>query len=168
MKAISLVRLLALGALVGLVAISEPAQAQGPARGWGWSQGPAIEGDLENGKRLASAACAACHGPDGNNNDPQYPKLAGQSVAYLYRQLIDYQAGVRRSEVMAPMTNPLSLADMADLASFYSRQLVRSDAVNGQGIGRRGLGYLRGLSSGAGAAVRRLPRISGRGSSGRV
>src|SRR5690606_35105317 len=39
--------------------------------------GKATHGDAQAGAGKA-AACAACHGLDGNSADPQYPKLAGQ------------------------------------------------------------------------------------------
>lgn len=116
-------------ALAALLANPRTAEAQGAYRGSRWGAPDDFAATVENGKRLAGATCASCHGPDGNSSDPQYPKLAGQNPAYVYRQLADYQAGVRRSEIMTPMTDPLSLADMADLATFYSRQSVRPDAI---------------------------------------
>ena len=42
-------------------------------------------GDATAGQGKA-AACGACHGMDGNSTDPQYPRLAGQSEAYIVRQ----------------------------------------------------------------------------------
>ena len=37
-------------------------------------------GDAKAGQTKA-AACAACHGADGNPSDPQYPRLAGRASA---------------------------------------------------------------------------------------
>ena len=52
------------------------------------------QGDLEAGKQKA-AACAACHGIDGNAPpgvpDNPYPDLAGQTARYLYLQLRDFK-----------------------------------------------------------------------------
>ncbi|MDQ3039735.1 MAG: c-type cytochrome, partial [Pseudomonadota bacterium] len=42
---------------------------------------PATWGDATAGQTKA-AACAACHGLDGNPSDPQYPRLAGMPERY--------------------------------------------------------------------------------------
>ena len=42
----------------------------------------AAEGNSRAGKTKA-AACAACHGADGNSAAPSFPKLAGQGERYL-------------------------------------------------------------------------------------
>jgi cytochrome c553 len=103
-----------------------PGYGMGP-RGW-WGGQYAV-GDPEHGRGIAEANCAACHGADGNSADPQYPKLAGQNPAYLYRQLWAFKTGARKSDTMAGIAGALSDADMADAASFYGRQMVRPDAV---------------------------------------
>ena len=85
-------------------------------------------GDREHGRQLAEA-CAGCHGADGNSSDPKYPKLAGQAAGYLYHELSAFETGDRQSDVMAKIAAALTDADAADLASFYSQQAIRSDAV---------------------------------------
>ena len=65
--------------------------------------------------------CAACHGKDGNTPiDPTYPKLAGQYRDFLQRSLLDYQSGARKNAIMAAQAQPLSRADIANLAAFYA------------------------------------------------
>lgn len=88
----------------------------------------ALEGNAEAGK-AKSAMCAACHGADGNGLVPIYPKLAGQSAAYINKQLIDFKAGAtsggklgRNDPVMAGMVMALSEQDMANLGAYYSEQ----------------------------------------------
>ena len=55
------------------------------------------EGDAEAGK-AAYAACAACHGQNGEGNQALYaPKLAGQEDWYMRQQLQAYKTGVRGS-----------------------------------------------------------------------
>jgi cytochrome c553 len=82
-----------------------------------------------NAGREKSAACAACHGPDGNSFNPEWPKLAGQHADYLVQQLRDFQSGDRHDPMMSPMAMPLSEEDMLDLAAFYaSQQLQIGDA----------------------------------------
>ena len=68
-------------------------------------------------------ACAACHGPNGNSTNPQYPVLAGQNARYVYLQLKDFKEGRRRHDPqMDPMAAPLSREDMLALADFFSKQ----------------------------------------------
>lgn len=78
-------------------------------------------GNAANGK-AKSAACAACHGPDGNSPLPLYPKLAGQHADYLQQALKGYKSGARKNEIMKGMAAPLSAQDIEDLAAFYASQ----------------------------------------------
>lgn len=79
-------------------------------------------GDAAAGKTKA-AACAACHGADGNSANPEWPKLAGQHPSYLAKQLTNFKAGERNNAMMAPMAAGLSEQDMADIAAFYASQV---------------------------------------------
>ena len=83
----------------------------------------ALEGDAEAGKKKA-AACAACHGADGNSAAAANPKLAGQSAAYTFKQLQDFKAGNRVNAIMQGMAAGLSEQDMADIAAFYASQTI--------------------------------------------
>ena len=76
-------------------------------------------GDPEAGK-TKSAACAACHGADGNSVNPEWPKLAGQHESYIVKQLKAFKAGTRTDPVMNPMAKPLSDDDIANLAAHFS------------------------------------------------
>ncbi len=76
-------------------------------------------GDVNAGK-TKSAACASCHGIDGNSMAPTFPKLAGQHAEYITKQLADFQSGARTDPTMTAMAAPLSQQDIADLAAFYS------------------------------------------------
>ena len=105
------------------------AQTQfGPQRWWDRSYGAAV-GDPQQGKRVAEAKCAACHGADGNSVDPKTPKLAGQNPSYLYWQLWTFKRGTRRSEIMLGIAETLSDGEMANATSFYSQQTIRPDPV---------------------------------------
>jgi cytochrome c553 len=79
------------------------------------------EGNAEAG-RQKSAACAACHGIDGNSTNPQWPKLAGQHALYLETAIRAYRAGIRENPLMQPMAEGLSDEDIRDLAAYYSSQ----------------------------------------------
>jgi len=63
--------------------------------------------------------CAACHGPDGNSTNAQYPRLAGQYHDYLQRALQEYKTGERKNAIMAGFVATLSNADMDALARYY-------------------------------------------------
>lgn len=107
--------------------------------GWwgGQTPGSAI-GDPEQGKSTAEGTCAGCHGPDGNSADARYPKLAGQRGAYLYGQLQAFKTGARKSDVMAGTAKGLSDTDMANVASFYSRQTIKPDTGTDAGLASLG------------------------------
>ena len=81
-------------------------------------------GDAEAGAGKA-AACAACHGADGNPVDPMYPRIAGQSERYIAKQLALFASGERHSglaAVMAPFAQALSPQDMRDVGAYFARQ----------------------------------------------
>ncbi len=86
-----------------------------------WAEG----GNAEAGK-TKSATCAACHGADGNSVNPEWPKLAGQHPNYLLKQLMNFKNDERVNPSMSPMAKPLSDQDMADLAAYYSSQVMKS------------------------------------------
>jgi len=66
--------------------------------------------------------CAACHGPNGNSTDPQYPILAGQTWRYIYIELQDFKAGRRTDPVMSPMAADLTRDEMIELGNWYAAQ----------------------------------------------
>lgn len=78
-------------------------------------------GDAAAGK-TKSATCIACHGPDGNSANPEWPKLAGQHPKYITTQLQHFKAGTRKNDLMSPMAAPLNDQDIADLAAYFSAQ----------------------------------------------
>ncbi|MGD2119255.1 MAG: cytochrome c [Chromatiales bacterium] len=81
--------------------------------------GSAVAGDAAAGK-AKSAVCVACHGANGISVIPNYPNLAGQKEQYIVKQLKAFKDGTRKDPVMAPMAMPLTDADMANLAAYYS------------------------------------------------
>lgn len=90
-----------------------------------------IAGDAEAGK-AKSATCAACHSADGNSMITTYPKIAGQSAEYLYKQLQDFKAGAtsgRNNAVMSGMVAALSDQDMKDLAVYFSQQTIKAGST---------------------------------------
>jgi cytochrome c553 len=83
--------------------------------------------DAAAGKAKA-AACAMCHGPAGIAVAPDTPNLAGQPASYLTEQLKAYRDGSRKHEIMTLMAKPLSDADIANLAAWFSSIKVEATA----------------------------------------
>jgi cytochrome c553 len=93
---------------------------------------PAAAQDAAAGKEK-SAACAACHGEDGNPAVPMFPILAGQTPRYLYLQLKDFKEGRRKNDLMSPMAANLTKQDMQDLAAYYSKQKIKPNGFKADG-----------------------------------
>ena len=64
-------------------------------------------------KQNATAACIACHGPDGRGNAAaKFPAIGGQHAAYVAAQLRAYRDGSRRGDPNQMMRNiAASLSD---------------------------------------------------------
>ena len=127
--------------------------------------GPVKPGDAAAGQAKA-AVCGACHGMDGNSAVAMYPKLAGQSEAYIARQLADFKSGVRQNPIMMGMAAPLSPQDMHDLGAYFASK-VATPGVADQALVEHGQQLFR-----QGDAARGIPAcmachsIDGRGNPG--
>lgn len=102
--------------------------------------------------RAKAAACASCHGEDGNSVNPEWPKLAGQGEAYIIKQLTEFKAGTRTNAIMNGMAAPLSPQDMADVAAFFSSQ-KRAPGGADKDLVTRGEKLYRGGNSATGASA---------------
>lgn len=102
---------------------AQPDAAPAPAVALEADDVVATWGDAAAGATKA-AACAACHGADGNSVDPQYPKLAGQNERYIARQLALFKHGERESVVMMPFAAPLTAQDMRDIGAHFAAMKV--------------------------------------------
>ena len=80
--------------------------------------------------KAKAAVCSACHGPDGNSVNPDWPKLAGQHSQYIVAQLQAFKAGHRKNVNMNAMAAPLSDQDMADVAAYFSAQAVKVGSID--------------------------------------
>ena len=80
-----------------------------------WAQG-------DEAIRKLAEPCFACHGPNGNSQNPDYPVLAGQSWRYIYIELKDFKEGRRVDPVMSAMASGLSRDDMIALGNFFAAQ----------------------------------------------
>ncbi len=139
----------------------------------------AIKGDAAAGKEKA-AACAACHGADGNSMAPTFPKLAGQGERYLFKQLKEINRAdnkgniIRAVPTMIGQTENLSDQDLADLAAYFASQpgstaqakpdlVAKGEQIYRGGIRSKGVPACAGCHSpdGAGIAAAGFPRLAG-------
>ena len=162
-------KLLAPSLLAALLAFSAPLiQAATPA-----AKAPA-KPDLVAGEARFSAACAACHGADGNSGSPANPKLAQQHPEYLIKQLKEYKSGVRKNAIMQGMAAGLSDEDMKNIAFWLAskkakpgfakeKELVAlGERIYRGGIADRQIAACAGCHSPTGAGIpSQYPRLSG-------
>jgi cytochrome c553 len=80
----------------------------------------------ERGHAKAQEVCVACHGEQGVSVAPEYPNLAGQSGAAIYKQLDDYRSGSRTNQLMTDIARALDEATLADVAAYYAAQPKRN------------------------------------------
>lgn len=93
-----------------LVSLSSPSLA---------ASGQAI---ASQGNKNGAVACVSCHGNQGQGNPAAgYPYLAGQSSAYLVKQLNDFADGKRSDPVMQPFAKALSADERKAVADYFSQ-----------------------------------------------
>jgi len=76
--------------------------------------------DIAEGKRLADASCARCHGPKGISTAKGVPHLAGQRAVYLHIELQAYKSGARGKNMMADAARFLSEDALVKVAAYYA------------------------------------------------
>jgi cytochrome c553 len=73
------------------------------------------------GTPSGAPACAQCHAFNGGSDGSgAFPRIAGQSVYYLEKQLRDFTSGVRANAIMSPIAKALSSEDIADVTAYYA------------------------------------------------
>ena len=67
------------------------------------------------------AACASCHGANGNGIPGQFPRLAGQHQDYTVAQLNAFKSGARKNTVqMTTLAKRMSDEEMAAVADYIA------------------------------------------------
>ena len=84
------------------------------------------EAKPERGRAKAQEVCVACHGEQGVSAVAEYPNLAGQSGAAIYKQLSDYRTGSRTNQLMTDIAKALDETTLADVAAYYAAQPKRN------------------------------------------
>jgi cytochrome c553 len=75
-------------------------------------------GDVQAGKAKA-AACAGCHGANGQGVAPN-PALAGKKEDQLIQALKDYKSGKRDNAAMKGMVSAFSDQDIENVSAYYA------------------------------------------------
>jgi cbb3-type cytochrome c oxidase subunit III len=131
-----------------------------------WAQGAAP---------ITETACVPCHGVGAAAAQaaPNFPKLDGQHAAYLEKQLREYKAGKRKSQIMAPIIAALKKQQISGMATHFASQAPARGAVQNAQLAASGkVLYEEGnratsvpgcvgchLANGAGSE--RYPRLAG-------
>src|SRR4029453_3054506 len=84
------------------------------------------EARAERGRAKVQEVCVSCHGENGVSVAPEFPHLAGQSGAAIYKQLHDYRTGSRLNPEMTDFAKALDEAVIADVAAYYAGQPQRN------------------------------------------
>ncbi len=111
--------------------------------------------DLAKGE-ASFAACAACHGADGNSGSPANPKLAAQHPEYTAKQLQEFKSGKRANAIMSGMAAGLSPEDMKNIAAWLAQQKAKPGFAKDKQTVALGERIYRG-----GIADRQIPACAG-------
>lgn len=87
-----------------------------------FAAGPVL---ADGAKLFQEKTCWSCHGKDGKKPLlPDYPKIAGQNVKYVERQMLDIKSGARangNSAAMKGVMEIVSEAEIKELADYVSK-----------------------------------------------
>jgi cytochrome c553 len=111
-----------------------------------------VDGSYEAGQTIA-VRCGACHGPDGNSVNPQWPSIAGQHAPYIVRQLKAFQNGERTNILMSSQAMSLTEQDIKDVAVFFAAQPAAAKSVADPTLVDKGEALYRGGNKDRGAAA---------------
>ena len=114
---------------VALLAISATASADDkkPAPKVDPAKGATLYTDGDNARGLP--ACVSCHGAGGNSTITANPKLAGQSEAYLHKQLVNFTTPDRNQPVMTTYAKLLTDEEKHNVAAWLATQPAKPGAA---------------------------------------
>ena len=86
--------------------------------------------------------CMECHGVDGQGHGHvdgagkivKFAKLAGQDVAYMFKQIQDFRSGARRDDFMKMMATSISDDDAIDILVYFSAQKPMQGEANQESL----------------------------------
>lgn len=127
---------------------------------------------MARGEELVMGRCFLCHGATGDSSSPHYPKLAGQNVEYLLKQLRNFKLGERDSNDMRKVVADMDESDFQAAAYFFSQQepsrgksaysdmRAAGEKVYLQGAQEKGLKPCRECHGEKGAGSATLPKLT--------
>ncbi|MBC3874005.1 c-type cytochrome [Undibacterium flavidum] len=98
-------------------------------------------GNAEAGfAKAENERCMECHGIDGQGHGHvdgagkivKFAKLAGQDVAYLFKQIQDFRNGARKDDFMKMMANSINDEDATDILAYFAAQKPMQADTNQQ------------------------------------
>lgn len=90
-----------------------------------------------------SSLCQSCHGKEGLSLEDLIPNLAGQYSVYITKQILDFQSGKRKHQIMSAISKTINEYDLADIAAYFASQ----EKMQGSGWGGNHIGkhlFLKG------------------------
>jgi len=97
----------------------------------------------QNAAPAALGACVTCHGPEAEAGAAApglvpVPRVSGQHVEYLVKQLREYKAGKRKNELMVPMLAKVSNGQLRELAAHFASQPAAKAGAENPQLAERG------------------------------
>jgi len=111
---------------------------------------PAANDPVQLGK-AAAAACAGCHGADGNSQIPGMPNLTSQAPEYFGAAMQAYQSGGRPGNMMTGLVVSIDEESIQNMALYYALQEPRRSSMAGSGDAEAGRTAAQACSSCHGA-----------------
>ncbi|MGA7180903.1 MAG: c-type cytochrome [Thiobacillaceae bacterium] len=102
------------------------------------AKAPVEERDPLTVGKEATAACAGCHGDDGNAVIPGTPSLAGQQPGFLKAAIKGYQSGTRKDAAMKSMVAGLKPSTVEAIATYYTVQTPKRRSPSTTGNAKAG------------------------------
>ena len=140
--------------------------------------GPAFAADGKSPAETVRTVCSKCHGPGGSGGSELFPRLAGQQLAYLERQLKSFRGRDRGDNharaYMWGIARPLSDAQIHGLAAYLSSRPVvkgapstdpdlaaRGKELFEKGVAERQIPACADCHGRNAAGVEEIPRLAG-------
>lgn len=95
-----------------------------------WYSGHEVSATLTADPNDAPEQCVACHGADGIHVLDNAPNLAGETNIYIDTQLKAFRSGKRESEIMTPIAEDLSDAEIRAVSDWYSNVRIEIELVD--------------------------------------
>jgi cytochrome c553 len=124
---------------------------------------------------LANQVCSNCHGPGGVSVSPNFPRLAGQTSAYVATQLKEFRSHGRKDPAgfryMWGLSRNLTDEQIAGLAAYYAAQPpapgvpaldnAAGRAIYAEGVPARNVPACATCHGATGAGNEAFPRLAG-------